>query len=311
MTTLLWVVMASCWADYYVEYIWYRAEPDESRVVITWEHLRGSKAIDRFVQNKREHEAKGKFLAHDYGSEKKEFVREEQLGGHLIKTIITIHPHRGNSTEVASPDVDIVVYFDGIKRVDCPFGYIHRDSVTIPKIVIYSEDESAKASFRNEVDKLGREAMCFFDGKDEMITYEYGLLRLIPYEECGPREVNVGEAITVRGKLLSETFPDTPNYNSINEGDSPETDWILHVDVPIRIRGEGQETGESYSTALLDKLQLAMTAEQIASNKNMLGKQVKVYGEVFTGHSRHHKTSVLLDITKDGNIKPLGILPDE
>lgn len=35
--------------------------------------------------------------------------------------------------------------------------------------------------------------------------------------------------ITLRAKLLRHTFPGMPNYESIDDGDMPETRWILEV----------------------------------------------------------------------------------
>jgi len=35
--------------------------------------------------------------------------------------------------------------------------------------------------------------------------------------------------ITLRGKLIRHTFPGVPNYESIEDGDYPETRWVLEI----------------------------------------------------------------------------------
>jgi hypothetical protein len=35
--------------------------------------------------------------------------------------------------------------------------------------------------------------------------------------------------ITLRGKLIRHTFPGVPNYESIEDGDYPETRWVLKI----------------------------------------------------------------------------------
>lgn len=35
--------------------------------------------------------------------------------------------------------------------------------------------------------------------------------------------------IALRGKILRHTFPGVPNYESIDEGDAPETRWVLVI----------------------------------------------------------------------------------
>lgn len=35
--------------------------------------------------------------------------------------------------------------------------------------------------------------------------------------------------ITLRGKLIRHTFPGVPNYESIADGDYPETRWVLEI----------------------------------------------------------------------------------
>jgi hypothetical protein len=53
-------------ADYFTTYLWYRAEPELSRIVITDENLRGRPAVDGFTDKAKEHKKDGKYLTRWY-----------------------------------------------------------------------------------------------------------------------------------------------------------------------------------------------------------------------------------------------------
>ncbi len=114
------------------------------------------------------------------------------------------------------------------------------------------------------------------------------------------------QTITVQGFLSRETFPGLPNYESVKNGDQPETCWILTMDEPICARGESYENGDLYLSDETQRLQLVMEGDQYKEFKAMVGKRVKVSGEVFIGHTGHHHTAVLLDIIKRGRIELRG-----
>ena len=120
------------------------------------------------------------------------------------------------------------------------------------------------------------------------------------------RIVNEGKTIAIQGNLSRETFPGPPNYESIEKGDHPETYWVLGVNEPVCARGEDMENGDLYMSAETQRLQLVMTGVQYNEFKSMMGCWVKVSGEVFIGHTGHHNTPVLLDLTRCGEIEPLG-----
>ena len=120
------------------------------------------------------------------------------------------------------------------------------------------------------------------------------------------RIVGEGQTITVQGRLSRETFPGPPNYESIEKGDHPETYWVLGVNEPVCARGEDMENGDLYMSAETQRLQLVMKGVQYNEFKSMTGSWVKVSGEVFIGHTGHHNTPVLLDLTRHGKIELLG-----
>lgn len=135
-------------ADYYTEYVWYRAFPEEQRVVITVETLRGETAVDHYHAHHTDLESEGKYLTYDYkaGSEGKSRTLqfEERMAGHEIRTSITIQYPRGHGAGGALPSVHIQIYYDGVIRLDAPLGYNHRSSISIPRIDVHLDDGSGE-----------------------------------------------------------------------------------------------------------------------------------------------------------------------
>jgi hypothetical protein len=95
--------------------------------------------------------------------------------------------------------------------------------------------------------------------------------------------------ITVRGKLIRHTFPGVPNYESIEDGDYPETRWILEI-------GESQiqqlidsryVTEEMYGSCQEGWVQLIPAGTE-QSPQHFLNKQVIVSGYLGTLASHIH-----------------------
>ncbi len=139
---LLWPAVSR--ADYYTGYLWYRAEPDFSRIVITKETIRGQRGVDGFTAKAKEHEKAGKYHTHAYGQPVKEIVRVEKMDGHVIRTELVIRPPRGNGLGGAVPRCSIRVFFDGELKLDCPIGYSFLHSLTVSKVIIHAEEQMAE-----------------------------------------------------------------------------------------------------------------------------------------------------------------------
>jgi len=135
-----------CSGDYYTEYVWYRAIPEECRVVISCEHLRGQSAVDRFHEQAVAAEKVDKYLTYDYSTNAtvRHIEKHEKMCGHEVHTVIAIFPPRGTGYCGARPHVTVKVYFDQKLRVDSSLGYdCSGNGYTIPQIVIHAEDKSA------------------------------------------------------------------------------------------------------------------------------------------------------------------------
>jgi len=113
-------------------------------------------------------------------------------------------------------------------------------------------------------------------------------------DEC----IVAGSHVHLMGKLVSETFPGQPNYESIEKGDKPETYWVLKTEKSYC--GEGFDT-QTKSLFRLDKscssFQLMLKPEQYASQRALLGKMVIVSGRIVMATTGHHHTSMLIEVS--------------
>ena len=63
LLTLLCILTAqSASADYFTHFIRYKAEPDFSRIVISWEELRGERGVDHMHANPELYATQGDYL---------------------------------------------------------------------------------------------------------------------------------------------------------------------------------------------------------------------------------------------------------
>ena len=112
--------------------------------------------------------------------------------------------------------------------------------------------------------------------------------------------------VTLYGVIHRKTFAGRPNYESIKDGDEPETYWILRVNKPICVEanGRGSDDPDNQPESGVSQLQMNLDEKQYAQYKDLLGKQVSVTGKLahaFTGH--HHTNVRLVDITE---VEPTG-----
>ena len=150
LLTLLCILSAQfSFADYSTHFIRYAVEPDLSRIVITWEDVRGHRGVDHMHANPEVYATQGDYLTRGQSSGSKVITKTEQMDGHEVKTVITIRYPRGLGFGGACSNNDIQIFFDGELRVDSPMGYDHGHDLTVSKVTIHVQDESIKAISRN------------------------------------------------------------------------------------------------------------------------------------------------------------------
>lgn len=110
-----------------------------------------------------------------------------------------------------------------------------------------------------------------------------------------PIEILDGQSAILYGRVKEELFPGPPNYESVNNGDIPQFYWILYTNKPIGIVARSLENDELKDLGRSCSFQLAVPAEFYDDKNDIAGKFVKVIGEIFVGHSGHHKTKALIE----------------
>lgn len=150
--TLLFLALTSqASADYFTHFIRYKAEPYFSRIVISWEELRGERGVDHMHANPELYATQGDYLTRGQYGGSKEITQVEKMDGHEVKTVITIQYPRGAGCGGACSDDNIQVYFDGELQLDSPIGYNHQHDLTVSKILIHVQNQTIQAISRQAV----------------------------------------------------------------------------------------------------------------------------------------------------------------
>ena len=142
LSLLILALCANAHADYSTQFIRYAVEDDLSRIVISWEQVRGVRGVDHMHANPEAFAAEGDFLTRGQYGGSKVITKIEEMDGHEVKTVITIRYPRGLGFGGACSNDSIKVYFDGELQLDSPMGYNHRLSMTVSKVTIHVQDKS-------------------------------------------------------------------------------------------------------------------------------------------------------------------------
>jgi len=99
------------------------------------------------------------------------------------------------------------------------------------------------------------------------------------------------KVVNLTGTLVREIHPGPPNYESIPDGDKPETIWDLKLNSAICVLSSGELNAKENNET---EVQLVLKQEQYNQNRNLLGQNVKVSGKLFHSHTGHHHKRLLL-----------------
>ncbi|TDB54245.1 hypothetical protein C5467_14190 [Photorhabdus khanii subsp. guanajuatensis] len=98
-----------------------------------------------------------------------------------------------------------------------------------------------------------------------------------------------GQKITLDGTLLRITYPGPPNYESVENGDDPETYWVLQPDKAIGCAKGAPEWGDR------NFMQLVVQSEFYNEYRSLVGHRVSVTGTIMYAISGHHHTPIMLE----------------
>lgn len=100
--------------------------------------------------------------------------------------------------------------------------------------------------------------------------------------------------VTLRGTLIRKAFPGPPNYESVRKGDREEVYWLIRLASPVCVDADPSSDLNS-SEKGVKEVQLVMTS--YGKYKDLVGKRVIATGTLFSAHTAHHRTPVLLTLT--------------
>jgi len=98
------------------------------------------------------------------------------------------------------------------------------------------------------------------------------------------------------GKLVKQSFPGLPNYESIKNGDAAETGFYLLLAKPICTTGDPKD-GTAYPQKNIMSIQLVLDQKGYSLLRKYLGKSVTIRGTLFAAHTGHHHAKVLMERT--------------
>ncbi|MCW7548508.1 DUF4431 domain-containing protein [Photorhabdus sp. APURE] len=98
------------------------------------------------------------------------------------------------------------------------------------------------------------------------------------------------QKITLDGTLLKITYPGPPNYESVENGDTPETYWVLQPDKPIGCAKGAPEWGD------YNLMQLVVESDDFYDiYRSLIGRRVSVTGTIMYAVTGHHHTPIMLE----------------
>jgi hypothetical protein len=102
--------------------------------------------------------------------------------------------------------------------------------------------------------------------------------------------------VSLTGRLVQQTYPGPPDYESVTKGDEPLVIWILQLDTGVCVAS----LDSSYPSACSEReIQLVLgtdqyaRADQYAQYRHLLGRKITVTGRLLPGGARYEKRFVV------------------
>ena len=109
--------------------------------------------------------------------------------------------------------------------------------------------------------------------------------------------------VSLTGRLVQQTYPGPPDYESVTKGDQPLVIWILQMDRRICVAGSNASYPSAYSaypSAYSEReIQVVLGTDQYAGAgeyaqyRYLLGKRITVTGRLQAGGARYEKRFVV------------------
>ncbi len=106
------------------------------------------------------------------------------------------------------------------------------------------------------------------------------------------------DTVAISGSLARKTFPGRPNYESIKDGDEPETGYYLELRAPVCTIGSPDSTEDNNASLQGIRLvQLVLDSAGYDRLRPHLGRRVALRGTLFAAITGHHHAPLLLRVT--------------
>jgi hypothetical protein len=105
--------------------------------------------------------------------------------------------------------------------------------------------------------------------------------------------------VSMTGKLVRRTDPGSPNYESVENGDQPETYFYLELSAPVCTLAASTDPNDP-DVALHDVhlVQLVLDDAAYKRLRPKLGRRVTLRGTLFAAITGHHHAPLLLQVRK-------------
>lgn len=105
------------------------------------------------------------------------------------------------------------------------------------------------------------------------------------------------QPVSLTGKLYSRIFAGPPNWKSIRKGDSREKAWLVSLNRKICTIADGSDNFNVSERGIVELQLVIKNKKHWRVMQSSLGKQVRLVGTLFHGHSGYHRTQVLIDVS--------------
>jgi len=102
--------------------------------------------------------------------------------------------------------------------------------------------------------------------------------------QCLPGQPSM---VRLTGILERVTFAGPPNYESVQNGDAPETYFVLRLPAPVCVLNSDQ------SAISANRLQLFLEPGQYKLFRSRLGKRITLPGQLWPAETGHHHTPLM------------------
>lgn len=101
----------------------------------------------------------------------------------------------------------------------------------------------------------------------------------------------------IEGTLITRLYYGPPGYGEDPNNDEQEYPFILLLDDPIKVIAEDADIYNSDISNVLE-IQLVLNKDEVDIVKQYKNKHIKIQGTLFSAHTGHHHTDVLVDVDK-------------